>query len=465
MNKLLSTLVVSTSMVLPVAQAFAQTTGTTTTDPAVTAAQNQQALLDAQLKIQQDQQALLTGSLPTSSATPSTGAFSVSGTYPFPSEKLAYEQLKGTARTLATAMSNTTGPIVIYDSTEINNLVNYNALSATLDLLDTQANAQTAAYSELHLKAVALEKLQPAPESQKDFAPILAPGLILSGLKTVSDIVGMFRTNTTVAYNSFTADDVALTAAVANELLLVGKKTVYLPAQMPLNLSGGPSKITNTLGAIQKKLFDLQNQISKDQANVQQISDALGLYIAADQAGQANTDVITGETDKTKKQAELVKQKSLDRMTSAAKAYVLMLYGATATDPMDPSIANVNKAVVDQFLKRVALVYTSVSAASTAFSSVQSNLDAVSTGGISSLSAILRAEALLAQVKSVGATVLSVKTSVLGGGVVTRLNLFTGGHLLYTGGAIVNYMVFDVSGKIVMSGVLVCDDASKSVKY
>jgi hypothetical protein len=464
LNTFLCTLVVSTSMVLPVAQAFAQTTGTTTTDPAVAAAQNQQALLDAQLKIQQDQQALLTGSLPTSSATPSTGAFSVSGTNPFPSEKLAYEQLKGTAKTLSTAMSNTAGPIVIYDSTEINNLVNYNALSATLDLLDTQANGQAAAYGELHLKAVDLEKLKPKPESQKDFAPILAPGMILSGLKTASDIVGMFRTNTTVAYNSFTADDLALTAAVANELLL-GKKTVYLPAQMPLNLNGGASKITNTLGAIQKKLFDLQNQISKDQANVQQISDALGLYIAADQAGQANTDLITAETDKTKKQAELVKQKSLDRMTSAAKAYVLMLYGASAADPMDPSNANVNKAVLDQFLKRVALVYTSVSGASTAFSSVQSNLDAVSTGGTSSLSAILRAEALLTQVRTAGATVLSVKTSVLGGGVVTRLNLFTGGHLLYTGGAIVNYVVFDASGKIVMSGVLVCDDASKYVKY
>jgi len=274
----------------------------------------------------------------------------------------------------------------------------------------------------------------------------------------------MFRTNTTVTYNSFTSDDVALTAAVANELLGAGK-AVYLPAQMPLSINGGSSKITITLGAIQSKLFAVQNDISTDQANLQQISDTLGLYIAADQAGQANTDLLSAETDKTKKQAELVKQKSLDRMTSAARTYVLTLYEATAADPMDPSTANVNKAVLDQFLKPVALVYTSVTTASTAFSSLQSSLDAVSTGGTSSLSGILRAEALLAQVKTAGAAVLSVKTSVLGGGVITRLNLFTGGHLLYTGGAIVNYVAFDASGKIVMSGVLVCDDASKSVKY
>jgi len=55
------------------------------------------------------------------------------------------------------------------------------------DSLNSQTNSVNMAYSDLHLKAVALEKLHPAPESQKDFAPILAPGLILGGLKTASD--------------------------------------------------------------------------------------------------------------------------------------------------------------------------------------------------------------------------------------------------------------------------------------
>src|SRR5579863_8951597 len=65
---------------------------TTTSNPAVQAAQNQQAIADAQLKIQQDQQAQLTGMLPSSSATPNNGAYTVSGTNPFPSQKLAYDQ-------------------------------------------------------------------------------------------------------------------------------------------------------------------------------------------------------------------------------------------------------------------------------------------------------------------------------------------------------------------------------------
>lgn len=462
MNKLLCTLVVLATILSPITQAFAQTQSTT--DPALAAAQAQQALLDAKVKILQDQQALLTGALPTSSATPNSGAFTVTGTNPFPSQKLAYAQLQGVAAQLATAMNGTSGPVVIYDQTEINNLVNYNALSATLDLLNTQADQLAKAYVTLHGKALELQKLQPSLQAKKDFAPILAPGLILGGLKTVTDIIGMFRTNTSIAYSSFTADDVALTAAVADKLLSAGK-TVYLPAQMPLSIGGDPSNFLGRLAAIQKKLVDLQNEISLDQANIQQISDALNVYVSADQAAQANTDQINAETDAAKKKALQTKQASLVRTEDTAKKYVLSLYGAKDTDPLDPPTATIDKAILDQFLKRIASVYLSVTTASTAFGSVQNSLVAISTSGTSSLSAILRAEQVMAQVKTTGAVVLSVKTSVLGGSVVTRQNEFTGGHLLYTGGAIANYVVFDASGRIVMSGVIVSDAASKSEKY
>jgi hypothetical protein len=461
-NKFLCTAGLSAWMLLSVNQAFAQTQ--TTTDPALAAAQAQQALLDTQLKIQQDQQALLTGSLPSSTATPNSGAFTVTGSNPFPSQKLAYAQLEGIAGTLATTMNKTTGPILIYDQIEINSLVNYNALSATLDLLDQQTDELGKSYVPLHAKALELQKLQASPRAKRDFAPILAPGLILGGLKTVTDIIGMFRTNTNTTYSSFTADDVALTAAVAAKLLSAGK-TVYLPAQMPLGIAESSSRFLDRLAAIQKKLFTLQNEISADQANIQQISDALGAYISADQAAQANVDQITAETDATKKKRLHAEQASLIRAEATAKDYVLMLYGANSTGPLDPPTATVDKVILDQFLKRIASVYTSVTAASTAFSGVQNSLVAISTSGTSSLSAILRAEQEIAQVKTTGAAVLSVKTSVLGGSVVTRQNLFTGGHLLYTGGAIANYVVFDASGKIVMSGVLVSDAASQSAKY
>jgi hypothetical protein len=43
--------------------------------------------------------------------------------------------------------------------------------------------------------------------------------------------------------------------------------------------------------------------------------------------------------------------------------------------------------------------------------------------------------------------------------------LFTGGHLFYTGGAIVNFALFDETGALLHSGVLVSDDKGKYVKY
>ena len=239
MKKSFRTLVTTSVIALLLAlSAIPGTAQTTTTDPTVLAAQTQQALLDAQLKIQQDQQAMLTGMLPSSSATPNSGAFTVTGSTPFPSQKLAYMQLQTVAKNLATddTFKSVTGPVVLYDTGEVNNLLNYNALIATLTLLDGQATALATTYSPLNQKAKALQELHPSADSKKDFVPMLVPGLILGGLKTATDIIGMFRTNTSVAYNSYTADDTALIAAVSNELL-IAKKTVYLPAQMPLSLS------------------------------------------------------------------------------------------------------------------------------------------------------------------------------------------------------------------------------------
>jgi hypothetical protein len=84
-------------------------------------------------------------------------------------------------------------------------------------------------------------------------------------------------------------------------------------------------------------------------------------------------------------------------------------------------------------LKELGLFVTSVSTMVTTFNALQASLMAGTNTGSATLTAILRAEKLMDKVKVDGATILLVKTSVLGGSVVTRLNLFTGGHLLHTG--------------------------------
>jgi len=76
------------------------------------------------------------------------------------------------------------------------------------------------------------------------------------------------------------------------------------------------------------------------------------------------------------------------------------------------------------------------------------------TNGTSALAAILRAEALSTRINIDNPLILVVKTSVLGGNVVTRQNLFTGGHLYYSGGAIAYYFVYKADGSLLLSGVL-----------
>lgn len=449
---------------------FAQTTTATTTDPAVAAAQAQQQLLDAQVKIQQDKQALLTGSLPQSSATPNNGAYTVSGSSPFPSQKLAYDQLNVIAGDLAGRISGLGDNFVIYDQGEINSLLNYSAFTSNIETITAQVKPLKDTYDSVHNSTVAnLQKLPAAAVTHKDFAPILAPGLALGLLKTTSDLIGMFRTNTTIAYSSFTNDDGALAASVSGALR-GNNKAVFIPAQMPLKTSEA-SPLVGKLQYLLKLASDLQNETNTDLAVLQQLSDALNAYIQADQASQANQDQINAETDKTKKDAEILKQKGLLNVEQSLQDYAcsLLIFPDGAAHPCNPDpltigTANVMKASIDHFIKQMSTTVTQVTALATAVSSLQTSLFSA-TNGTSALAAILRAEALNAKVTSAKTVILMVKTSVLGGSVVTRQNPFTGGHLYFSGGAIAYYIVYNPDGTILQSGVIPSESKNEKPKF
>ncbi|HEY2391202.1 MAG TPA: hypothetical protein VGK22_08505 [Candidatus Angelobacter sp.] len=435
-----------------------------TADPMLAVLQAQQAQMDAKLKIQQDQQALLAGALPASTATPNSGAFTVTGANPFPSQRLAYMELQEVARKIADKV-NAKEPIIVYDQTEINSLVNYKAMIKMLTNLQTQVQGlQTEFDDNLHPAAQELLTLPQTPISAKALAGILAPGLALAGLKTVSDLIGMFRTNTTIAYSNFTADDAALTAAVLEHLNMAGK-TVYQPALVPVQVIDDTSAFMDQLLAVQSALAKMLDQAGQDQAKLQQISDALGGYLQADQASQSNHDLIAAETDAAKRTALQTKQVGLDRMRDVTQQYALRLFGAAATSKMDVTTANILKAARDQFLKVLAGFVVSIAATATAFGTLQTALSTVTNTGSVTLTAILRAEKLMTIAKQTDVRILLVKTSVLGGSIVARTNSFTGGHLLFTGGAIANFTLFDATGAVKSSGVVVGESRKQEERY
>jgi len=431
----------------------------TPVDPRLAALQAQTAILsqqqqqqDARLKIQQDQQGSLTNMLPASTAAPQSGAVTVSGNNPFDSQKLAYTVLQSVAGIVAQKVT-TTGPVLIYDATEMNSLVNYQAVSQILNSLQEQISELKTAYSGgLGPEIKALLSQQPQT-AKRAIAAILIPGLLLGSLKTLSDLMGMFRTNTSIAFSSFTADDVALVAAVVNELIAAGK-TVYEPAVMPLGVIITASNFSATLSQVQKDILELQQKATVGQAQLQQLSDALGAFIQADQALQANSD--------PKKNAEL----TAARATAARFAEGLFTQPPTGSNtPLDGTSASMLKSHRDQFLKELGLFVTTISAMVSTFNTFQTSLMAVTNTGSAAITAILRAEKLMEQVETAGASILLVKTSVLGGSVVTRLNMFSGGHLLYTGGAVVNYTLFEANGRVIASGVVSGDTAEKKDSF
>jgi hypothetical protein len=67
---------------------------------------------------------------------------------------------------------------------------------------------------------------------------------------------------------------------------------VYIPSHMPLSLQVdyNSSAFVTFPTKVQKRLSTLETAIGTDPSNLQQLSDALGAYIAADQAALANSD-------------------------------------------------------------------------------------------------------------------------------------------------------------------------------
>jgi hypothetical protein len=428
-------------------------------DPRLTALKAQTAILgqqqqqmDALLKMQLDQQGMLTGLLPTSNTAPQSGAVTVSGTNAFESQRLAYESLKSVGAEVAKAVK-TTGPVLVYDLMEMNSLVNYGAVTQILASLQQQvADLKRGFSDDLSLEIQVLLAQSPAtPAAKKAFAPILVPGLVLGGLKTLSDIMGMFRTNTNIAFSSFNTDDVALTAAVAHALIASGK-VVFQSAVMPIDATGVGSGFMNSFAQVQKDLLQLQHDATVGQVKMQQLSDALGAFIQADQAVQANTDA--------------TKAAALNATRDSAGQFAQGLFtpnpAGDTLPPLTGAIANALKSERDRFLKELTLFVTSVSTMVTVLSTLQTSLMTVTNTGTAALTGILRAEKLMAQVQMSGATILVLKTSVLGGSVVTRTNLLsTKSYLRYSGGAIVNYALFDSTGKVTASDVVVSDTKLK----
>ena len=123
------------------------------------------------------------------------------------------------------------------------------------------------------------------------------------------------------------------------------------------------------------------------------------------------------------------------------------------------------KAAGDSLVKRLAGFATTVVNYCSFYGTFQASLPKMIEACGSALAALLRAEVLKGKIEAAQEfKILSVKTSVLGGSVVSRTGPLKGGHLMYTGGAIVTYMICDPDGSA-KAGLLIEETPMQEARF
>lgn len=444
----------------------AQTTSATTASSALA---QEQADLDARLKILQDQAAIATAGIPASTTAPQSGAYTVNGNAAYQSQKLAYQDLNKVAgKIVAQVMAvrsamrpaSAASSVVIYDSNEIAALAAYQTMKKAVDSIPAQIKNIADTYEKQVTPE--LKDMQDHPADVKPRLAFAVPFVAMAALKSASDLLGMFRTNTSITYSSFTVDDVALTGMVSAILKTQNIPTVQ-PATMPLILTGQDSDLMTEIAAEVNSLADLQFKLSTAQADVQRGSDAIGSWIAALTAAQGNRDA-TAAAKADDKAGLNAKQPTLDLTERETREYVRDALHWPADVPLTLLRAARVKADRDLAIKQLATLNAMVTTTSGSLSTLQAVAMGATTAAPNGAT-ILRAEALYKRATTDDALILYLKSAVLGGSVVTRVNLFTGGHLMYTGGAIANYSIYDLRGTVLASGTEIGDGGSEKDSY
>jgi hypothetical protein len=192
--------------------------------------------------------------------------------------------------------------VVIYDATEIAGLLNYQAFVMQLKFVNDVfrdrvrpplVNAIRVAETEAGIPHAAEAEALPAE---------LIPGLVEGGIKSVIDIIGLFRTDTSITGKDFSPDDAALIAATAAALKTQGC-TVYEPSVEPINLFDTSSSLVTNLTTLREAIVGLQMRVAAVKGRLQQQSDLLNAILQAQSALDALKKSIDQETDATKKQA------------------------------------------------------------------------------------------------------------------------------------------------------------------
>jgi len=354
--------------------------------------------------------------------------------------------------------------LAIYNKADIDLLLNYKATTAQLKILReefcNELKQQAPQCSETH-KATRLA------------APLSIVGSFLGAFV---DLTALLRTNVTVQGNTFDISEAALVSEVFRAARapegLAGHPHLYYPAAFPPT---DPSLQTSALLLILEDLHDLkarvlvdvkkleetQKGITKTQAEIDNLEALIKAGPDQIKAARAELDRLLTLKQELEQKHQKVPFDKLERIAELQENIPQMQQDlAEAPAKRDQAKANLAQLEQGQDADQIRDLISRMKLVNDRFDQLVASLIKVdSATGINSLTAYIRAEnlnAVMKDEKDQRTCWLQLAVVKAGGNNRTKTNLivdiFTGGNRLsHSGGVIVQYNLFDVTGKSIAS--------------
>lgn len=339
------------------------------------------------------------------------GETTISGDHPVESQILTYRSLEKVAANIVRRIQASSPPktVVIHNEQEISMLLGLRAFEVQLDLIEASLRSEAESARRVLASRAdrAAEKSKTITESAAGLT--FAPLAINTALRSAAELVSLFRMDIAVNYKTLTVADSALIAAIASELA-AKQVSVYQSAVVPRGLSGSISDLNGRITKLiedRSEIDDLQiciaNRLAELKVGAQKLADTPA-------GGEADPSKKSTETQRARQQVAL---ESIEALTLLAS--------------------------------RLQLASASFDAFQSALLKTEGNV------GANALVGLIRAERLR-ELKD--AHWLVVKVAVAVGGHKTRRFLWwPTTKILYSGGIVAEFTLYDGDGKIVSSGI------------
>lgn len=377
--------------------------------PELAALKAQKAILEEQAAMAESRKKIVSATL-ASEVKPLEGTVKIDADNPVESQILAYKSLNSVAQRIADKVAaKKPARVLIHADTDLSGLLGFQAFVRQLELIHTQLTGEKEA-----AEATLIDARQVA---QGKIVAIAAPGLLMAPLvigaaiRSSIDLLSLFRTDVSLKYKDLTIGDLALVASVSGHLL-EKNIDIYYPSVMPPGMFSKDSDVLNRLKEMDKAreaLDGVHRNVTDLKAELKQQIETLNTEITTAAAANPPQDVTSKKALRDRKQTALNELAASDaRLTAAATAW-------------------------------------------TAFQSALIKAD--ENSGLNALTRLIRAEKL-ATVAGADSHLLLLKVAAAGGGHKTKRNLFYSGKVFYGGGAIVEFILFEPSGKMAAAATL-----------